>query len=119
MKPCNAIAFGFERAETLACPLFRGTLPSRDSNEKGGPRDDEFLPALSPAWPRARPANAFAGLTSGLSRKTVPGLPFVAVRRCAIVALAAAPSFNAATDCDIRRWLPAGCRDRRQDPRTI
>jgi hypothetical protein len=31
--------------------------------EKGGPRDDDNFPALSPAWPGQRPANAFAGLT--------------------------------------------------------
>src|SRR5437763_6187780 len=29
---------------------------------KGGPRDDDVFPALSPAWPGQRPANAFAGL---------------------------------------------------------
>jgi len=30
--------------------------------EKGGLRGDDIFPALSPARPRPRPANAFAGL---------------------------------------------------------
>jgi hypothetical protein len=35
--------------------------------EKGGLRSDDNFPALSPAWPRQRPANAFAGLTRDFS----------------------------------------------------
>src|SRR5258708_35850709 len=43
-------------------------LPISRSIEKGGPRDDDIFPALSPAWPGRRPANAFAGLTRDFYR---------------------------------------------------
>jgi hypothetical protein len=69
-------------AEALACSPLQDALFWLRSIEKGGPRDDDIFPALSPAWPGQRPANAFAGLTRAFYR-TSPGLPFVAMQRCA------------------------------------
>jgi hypothetical protein len=54
----------FDFAETLAClPLKARLFLAGYLIEKGGLRGDDIFPALSPAWPRQRPANAFAGLT--------------------------------------------------------
>ena len=54
----------FDLAETLACLLLKARLfLARYLIEKGGLRSDDIFPALSPVWPRQRPANAFAGLT--------------------------------------------------------
>ena len=51
----------------LAClPLKAQLFLARYLIEKGGLRSDDNFPALSPAWPRQRPANAFAGLTRDL-----------------------------------------------------
>src|SRR6266849_939948 len=50
-------------AEALACSPLQDALFWLRSIEKGGPRDDDIFPALSPAWPGQRPANGFAGLT--------------------------------------------------------
>src|SRR6202045_2093833 len=50
-------------ADQLACSPLQGALFCLHSIEKGGPRDDDIFPALSPASPGQRPANAFAGLT--------------------------------------------------------
>jgi hypothetical protein len=54
----------FDFYVTLAClPLKARLFLARYLIEKGGLRGDDNFPALSPAWPRQRPANAFAGLT--------------------------------------------------------
>ena len=53
----------FDFDETLACLPLKARLFLAISFEKGGLRSDDIFPALSPAWPRQRPANAFAGLT--------------------------------------------------------
>src|ERR1700730_4209034 len=50
-------------AKALACSPLQDALFWLRSTEKGGPRDDDIFPALSPAWPGQRPANVFAGLT--------------------------------------------------------
>jgi len=60
MRDLGLSRFDFD--ETLAClPLKARLFSQRYLIEKGGLRSDNF-PALSPAWPRQRPANAFAGL---------------------------------------------------------
>src|ERR1700731_4866302 len=55
-------------ADQLACSPLQDALFWLRSIEKGGPRDDDIFPALSPAWPGQRPANAFAGLTRAFYR---------------------------------------------------
>ena len=66
MRDLGLSRFDFE--ETLAClPLKARLFSQRYLIEKGGLRSDDNFPALSPAWPRQRPANAFAGLTRDLS----------------------------------------------------
>src|SRR5216684_2262256 len=90
-------------AEALACSPLQDALFWLRSIEKGGPRDDDIFPALSPAWPGQRPANAFAGLTRDFYRTS----SWSALRGyAALRVLALAPAFS-------------GYRDRRQDQRTI
>src|ERR1700681_2065793 len=98
--------FGFDVAEALACSSLLGALFSSHSTKKGGPRDDDIFPALSPAWPGQRPANAFAGLTRDFYR-TSPGLPFVARQRCAFQRSRLHSHPSPRFDPDIRRWLHA------------
>ena len=50
----------------LAFPQGPGYFWPGNLIEKGGLRGDDNFPALSPAWPRQRPANTFAGLTRDL-----------------------------------------------------
>ncbi|MEH2550045.1 hypothetical protein V1283_006690 [Bradyrhizobium sp. AZCC 2262] len=66
MRDLGLSRFDFD--ETLAClPLKARLFSQRHLIEKGGLRSDDNFPALSPAWPRQRPANAFAGLTRDFS----------------------------------------------------
>jgi len=88
-------------------------------SEKGGPRDDEFFPVLSPVWPGSRPANAFAGLTRGLSQnRSWSALRGYAALRALAIALVLAPaSWSTAAIWQRHTTMAAcpGCRDRRQD----
>jgi len=93
------------RAFGLLPPAGRVILTVQ-SPEKGGPRDDDILPALSPAWPGQRPANAFAGLTRHSSRKiflVCPSWPCVARFEFRARIFNPSPRF----DTDVRCWLRA------------